>query len=157
MTGHEAAEVQGQDEARRRRRAAQEAQEEHIKNSFWATQIVAKTQLRNSQRETQLVPETQLSALSQLSKTPSVELSFDEDSSRSSSTESSTENDEPDHEPRRSRRVKRPSGDKASQLSQEAAAARRKASRKDKGQRVRKAKLMNTSQLIEEFSLDQEE
>jgi hypothetical protein len=154
MTSREAAEEQERDEARQRRRAAQEAQEEHDENSFWATQMVAETQLRYSQRETQLVPETQLSALSQLSKTPSVELSFDEDSSGSSSTESSTENDEPDHEPRRSGRVKRPSRDKASQLSQEAAAARRKASRKAKGQRVRKTKLMNTSQLIEEFSLD---
>lgn len=102
------------------------------------------------------MPETQLSALSQLSKTPSVELSFDEESSGSSSTESSTE-DDPNHEPRRSGRVKKPSRDKASQLSQEEAETRLKASKKGKGKRVRKANLMNTSQLIEEFSLDQEE
>jgi hypothetical protein len=62
-----------------------------------------------------------------------------------------------DEGPRRSRRVKRPSRDKASQLSQEAAAARHKASRKVTGKRVRKAKLMSISQLIDESSLDQEE
>jgi hypothetical protein len=161
MTGREAAEEQERDKARRRRREAQEAQEEHDENSFWATQMVAETQLYHSQRETQLVPETQLSALSQLSKTPSVELSFNEDDSGSgpgpSFTESSAESDSPNHEPRRSGRVKRPSQEMASQLSQEAAAARRKASKEGKGKRVRKAKLMNTSQLIEEFSLDQEE
>jgi hypothetical protein len=89
------------------------------------------------------VPETQLPALSQLSKTPSVDLSFDVDSSTSSSVGSSTENDDPNREPRRSGRVKRPSRDKASQLSQEAAAARLKAAKKDKVMRVRKEKLMN--------------
>jgi hypothetical protein len=116
--------------------------------------MVAGTQLRYSQRETQLVLETQLSALSQLSKTPSVELSFDEDSSGSSSTKSLTENDDPNHEPRRSGRVMRLSRVKASQLSQEAAEARLKASKKGKGKRVRKAKLMNTSQLLDEFTLE---
>jgi hypothetical protein len=91
ITGREAAEEQERDEARRRRRAAiqaQDAQDKHDENSFWATQMVAETQLRHSQHETQLVLETQLSALSQLSKTPSVELSSDEDSSKSSSTKS---------------------------------------------------------------------
>jgi hypothetical protein len=116
--------------------------------------MVAETQLCNSQRETQLVLETQLSTLSQLSNTPSVELSFDEDSSASSSTNSLTENDDPNHEPRRSGRVKKPTRDKASQLSQEAAAARLKASKQSKGKKVRKAKLMNTSQLLDEFTLD---
>jgi hypothetical protein len=114
--------------------------------------MVAETQLCNSQRETQLVPKTQLLTLSQLSKTPSVEL--DEDSSASSSTDSLTKNDDPNHEPRRSRRVKKPSQDKASQLSQEAAAARLKASKQGKGKKVRKAKLINTSQLLDEFTLD---
>jgi hypothetical protein len=47
--------------------------------------MVAETQLRHSQRETQLVPETQLSALSQLSKTPSVKLSSSEDTDTDSS------------------------------------------------------------------------
>jgi hypothetical protein len=42
--------------------------------------MVAETQFHHSQRETQLVPETQLSALSQLSKPPSVELSSSKDS-----------------------------------------------------------------------------
>jgi hypothetical protein len=88
----------------------------------------------------------------------SFEISFNGDSSGSSSasisTESSTENEDPNHEPRRSGRVKRPSRDKASQLSQEAAAARLRASKKGKGKRVRKEKLMNSSQLLDEFTLD---
>ena len=37
ITGREAAEEQERDEAQRRRWAAQEAQEEHDENSFWAT------------------------------------------------------------------------------------------------------------------------
>jgi hypothetical protein len=91
--------------------------------------MVAKTQLRYSQRETQIVPKTQLSALSQLSKTPSVELSSSEDgdgdsnSSRRSSTKSSTDNDNPNHEPRRSGRVKRPTRNAASQASHDRVAA----------------------------------
>src|SRR5271154_3283607 len=72
MTGREATEQEERDKARQRRRAAVQAQEGHDENSFWATQMVAETQLRHSQRETQLVPDTQLPALSQLSKTPSV-------------------------------------------------------------------------------------
>jgi len=111
---------------------------------------VAETQQRYSQRGTQLVPETQLSALSQLSKTPSIELSPCEDSPGSSFTKSSTNNDA---EPRRSGRVKRPTRDAASQLSQDRAAAALAAAKSPKGKKVRKAKLMNTSQLIEEFSL----
>jgi hypothetical protein len=118
---------------------------------------LAKIQLRHSQRETQFVPETQLSALSQLSKTPSVELSSskdsDSDSSRHSSTKSSTDNDDPNHEHRPSSHVKRPTRDAVSQASQDRAAALAKAA-KGKGKRVRKAKLMNTSQLLDEFTLD---
>jgi hypothetical protein len=109
MTGREAAEEQEQDEARQRRRAAIEAQDEHDENSFWATQMVA-----NSQRETSLV---QLSALTQLSKTPSIQISSDEDIS--------DDNDSSDinPEPRQSRRVKRPTRDAASQASQYRATA----------------------------------
>jgi hypothetical protein len=114
--------------------------------------MVAETQLRHSQRKTQLVPETQLSALSQLSKTPSVELSSSEDSDSDSSAKSSTDNDDPNHEPRRSSRVKRPTREAASQASQDRAAALAKAG-KGKSKRVRKAKLMNTSQLLDEFTL----
>lgn len=103
MTGREAADEQEHDEARRRRREeiqTQEGQEEHFENSFLATQMVADSQLRYSQRETQLALETHLSALSQLSKTPSVELSSEDNSS-------STENLAQSQEPRRSGRVKR--------------------------------------------------
>jgi hypothetical protein len=77
MTGREAAEEQERDEAQQRRRAGIQAQADHDENSYWAIKMVADIKLRHSQREsqTQLVPETQLSALSQLSKTPSVELS----------------------------------------------------------------------------------
>jgi hypothetical protein len=100
------------------------------------------------------VPETQLSAINQLSKALNVELSFDEDSSGSSSTESSTKNDDPNQEPRRSGRVKRPSWGKASQPSQEAAAARLKASKEGKGRKMRK--LILTSQLLEEFAINLE-
>jgi hypothetical protein len=145
MTGREAAEQEEQDKARQCRRA----QNEHDENSFWATQMVAETQLRHSQRE------TQLSALSQLSKTPSVKLSSSEDSDSDSSTESSTDNDDPNHEPCRLGRAKRPTCDAASQASQDRAAALAKAGKgKGKSKRVRKAKLMNTSQLLDEFTLD---
>jgi hypothetical protein len=121
--------------------------------------MVAETQLCYSQRETQLVPKTQLSALSQLPKTPNVELSSseDSDSSRRSSTKSSTNNDNPNQEPRRSGCAKRPTRDAASQASQDKAAALAAAlakAGKGKGKKVRKAKLMNTSQLLDEFNLD---
>ena len=110
--------------------------------------MVAETQLRHSQRETQLVLETQLSTLSQFSKTPSVELSL------SLLSEDSSDNPEP----RRSGRVKRPTRDAASQVSQDragaAAAALAAAARSPKGKKVRKAKLMNTSQLLDEFTLE---
>jgi hypothetical protein len=154
MTGREAAEEEERNKARQHRRAAIQAQTEHNENSYWATQMVAETQLRHSQRETQLVLETQLSALSQLSKTPSVELSS-EDNSSSSSTESLADN----QEPRRSGRVKRPTRDAASQASQDRAAAAlaaasSKVKGKGKGRKVRKAKLMNTSQLLDEFTLE---
>jgi hypothetical protein len=160
MTGQEAAEEEEQDKAQQRQRAVQQAQTEHEENRFWAAQMVAKTQLRHSQHKsqckTQLVPETQLSALSQLSKTPSVELSFDEDSSASSSTKSLTDNNDPKNEPRRSGRVKRLTCDAASQASQDRAlaAAAIEACLKGKGKKVRKAKLMNTSQLLDEFTLE---
>jgi hypothetical protein len=95
------------------------------------------------------VPKTQLSALSQLSKTLSVELS--------SLKESSSLSDEGnDGEPRRSGRVKRPSRKEASQLPQDQALALALASpkAKGKGMKVRKAKLMNTLQLLDEFSIE---
>lgn len=107
--------------------------------------MVADIQARHSQSETQLIPETQLSALSQLSRTLSVELSSLEDSLSESADE-----------PRRSGRVKRPSRRAASQLSQDKAAALTPAGPKgkDKGMKVRKTKSMNTSQLLDEFNLE---
>jgi hypothetical protein len=147
MTGREAAEQQGRDKAQAHRRAQQHQDE----NDMWAATMVAETQLRYSQREskdqTQLVPDTQLSVLS---KTPSIS-SLDD-----SSSESSTDSDV-NVEPRRSRRVKRPTQDKASQLSQEAAAAARaKAKGKGKGKGRKMRKSIPTSQLLEEFSIDLE-
>jgi hypothetical protein len=67
-----------------------------------------------------------------------------------------TDNDELNLEPRRSRRVKQPTRDAASQASQDRAlaAAAALAARKGKGKKVRKAKLMNTSQLLDEFTLE---
>jgi hypothetical protein len=109
--------------------------------------MIAEVQLRYSQREseTQLVPKTQLSALSHLSKTLSVEMSLDEDSSNNSNPE-----------PRRLGRVKRPTHDAASQASQDiaAAAALAATTKSLKGKKVRKARLMNTSQLLDEFTLE---
>lgn len=63
ITGREAAENQERDKARQRRRAAiqaPDAKDEHDENSFWATQMVAETQLlrqHEGQCETQLVLE----------------------------------------------------------------------------------------------------
>jgi hypothetical protein len=105
--------------------------------------MITETQHRHSQGETQLVSETQLSTLNYLSKTPSIDLSS-EDSFRSNSPESITGN----REPRRSGRVKRPTRNAASQASQDRAAAVRSL----KGKKVRKTKLMNTSQLLDEFA-----
>jgi hypothetical protein len=149
MTGREAAEEQERDEARQRRRAGIQAQADHDENSYWAAKMVADIKLRHSQHEsqTQLVPETQLS------KTPSAELSSSEESS-SSSDEGN------DGEPRRSGRVKRPSRKEASQLSQDQALALALAlalaspKAKGKGMKVRKAKTMSTSQLLDEFSIE---
>lgn len=106
---------------------------------------MANIQARHNQSKTQLVPETQLSALSQLSKTPSVELSSLEDSSSESADE-----------PRQSGRAKQPSRTTASQLSQDKAAALTLAGPKGKGKgkKVRKTKSMNTSQLLDEFNLE---
>jgi hypothetical protein len=116
--------------------------------------MVAETQLRYSQREsqsqTQLVPDTQLDTLlSQLSKTPSI--SSPDDSSSKSLTDSNV-----NAEPRRSGRVKRPTRDKASQLSQEAAAAKAKAKGEGKGKSRKMRKSILTSQLLEEFAIDLE-
>jgi hypothetical protein len=108
--------------------------------------MVAETQLRHSQRETQFVLEMQLLALSQLSETPSVELS-----SSSSSSEDKSDNPEPP----RSGHVKRPTGDAESQASQDRAAAElAPAAKSPKGRKVRKAKLMNTSPLLDEFTIE---
>jgi hypothetical protein len=108
--------------------------------------MIADSQLCYSQCETTLVPKTQMSAMTQLSKTLSIS------SLNDSSTDPETANS--NLEPRRSGRVHKPTRAQASQLSQEAAAA---AAKSPKGKKVRKAKLMNTSQLIEEFSLHQDE
>jgi hypothetical protein len=143
MTGQEAAEQEERDVARQRRRAAIQAEEAYSEHSFWATQMITKTQHHHSQGETQLVSKTQLSTLNYLSKTPSIDLSS-EDSFRSNSPESITGN----QEPRWSGRVKWPTQNAASQVSQDRAAAVRSL----KGKKVRKTKLMNTSQLLDEFA-----
>jgi hypothetical protein len=149
MTGREAAEEQEWDKARQRRRVAVQAQNDNDNNNFWASQMVANIQACYSQSKTQLVPETQLLVLSQLSTTPSVELSLLEDSSSEST-----------NEPRWSSRVKRPSRTAASQLSQDKVAALAAAltlagsKGKGKGIKVRKTKSMNTSQLLDKFNLE---
>jgi hypothetical protein len=108
-------------------------------------------QIRYSQRESQ--NQTQLS---ELPKTPSIPSSDDSstDSSADSSTDPETDNSNP--EPRRSGRVRKPTRDKASQLSQEAAAAVAMAKAKE-GKRKRSRKMRKsipTSQLLEEFGID---
>ena len=113
---------------------------------------------------TQLVPETQLVA--------GLELSSPEDSSNDSSesisSQSPTKITEINVEPRRSGRATRPTRDLASQMSQEAAAAKEKAARKTnkgkgkeraeakgsgKGRRRKLRKSIPTSQLLDEFSV----
>jgi hypothetical protein len=69
MTDYKTAKEQEQDKAWQHWQTAIEAQDEHNENSFWATQMVANSQLCHSQCKTLLV---QLSALTQLSKTPSI-------------------------------------------------------------------------------------
>jgi hypothetical protein len=108
-------------------------------------------QIRYSQRESQ--NQTQLS---ELPKTPSIPSSDDSstDSSADSSTDPETDNSNP--EPRRSSCVRKPTRDKASQLSQEAAAAVAMAKAKE-GKRKRSRKMRKsipTSQLLEEFGID---
>ena len=118
--------------------------------------MVAETQLQFSQREsqTQLVPDTQPDTqLLELSKTPSIS-SSDDSSTDSDSSTTDPETDNSNLEPRRSGCVRKPTWDKASQLSQEAAAAMAKAKdkRKRKGRKMRKS--VPTSQLLEEFGID---
>lgn len=88
--------------------------------------------------DTELVPETQLP------KTPSIELSSSDDSSSSSSTKSLNGDGDEDEgdgtdsqtgEPRWPGRATQPSRNKASQLSQEAKAAKSKAERRAERQR----------------------
>jgi hypothetical protein len=148
MTSRKAAEQEERDKARQRQRVAIQAQDKYNKNRFWATQMVADSQLRHRQPETTLVPKTQMSALSQLSKTLSVEMGI-------SSDDSSSDNDSDiNPEPQRSRRVKRLTRDAASQASQDRAAALVATAKSPKGKKVRKAKLMNTSQLLDEFTIE---
>ena len=60
-----------------------------------------------------------------------------------------------DGEPRRSGRVRRPTRDVASQMSQDAKPAKAKEMKKQ-AKRKGKAKALSTSQLIEEFNLESE-
>jgi hypothetical protein len=155
MTGREAAEEQERDEARQRRRA----QQNHDENEMWATQMVTETQLRFSQREsqgqTQLVVDTQPNTLlAARSKTPS-NSSPDDSSTDSSGSATDPETDNSNPEPRRSGRVRKPSRAVASQLSQEAAAVKAKTKEKGKGKSRRKMrKSVPTSQLLEEFGIE---
>jgi hypothetical protein len=95
------------------------------------------------------VPETQPSALTQLSK--KLELSSTEDSSSSESSASAANTQT--GEPLRSDPITRPSQSKASQLSQEAAAAETKNKSKGKGKGRKVRETVPTSQLLEEFSI----
>jgi hypothetical protein len=75
----------------------------------------------------------------------------------SSSKDSSLDdNSDINPEPRRSGCVKRLTCDAASQASQDRAAAAlaAAAAKSPKGKKVRKAKLMNTSQLLDEFTIE---
>jgi hypothetical protein len=109
--------------------------------------MAAETQLQFSQRESQtqaqLVPGTQLL---ELSKTPSISSPDD------SLMDSDADTDNSNLEPRRSGCVCKPTWDKASQLSQEAAMAKAKVKGKGKGRKMRKS--IPTSQLLEEFGID---
>jgi hypothetical protein len=67
------------------------------------------------------------------------------------SSDQDTNNSNP--EPHRPVRVRKPTRDKASQLSQEAAATAAVV-KSPKGKKFRKAKLMNTSQLLDEFTME---
>jgi hypothetical protein len=110
--------------------------------------MVADSQLRYSQHETSLVPKTQLLAMTQLSKTPSIKISSNKDIS------DDDDSSDINPEPRQSGRIKRPTRDAASQASQDMAAALAAAMKSPKGKKVRKTKLMNTSQLLDEFILE---
>ena len=140
MTGREATEQQERDEARECRRAQQHCNE----NEMWARQMVDELQLRFGQREsqTQLVPDTQPDTqLSELSKTPSI-------SSLESLTDSSADMaaNNPNPQARRTGRVRKPTRDKASQLSQEETAviAKAKDKKKGKGQKMRNLSLYHS-------------
>jgi hypothetical protein len=84
--------------------------------------------------------------LSKLSTTPSIS------SPDGSSTDPDTDNSNP--EPRRPGRVRKPTRDKASQLSQEAAAAKAKTEEKSKGKGRKMRKSIPTSQFLVEFGID---
>ena len=138
MTGREAAEEQERDERRQQLRATAKAEEEKAENEHWRAVMVADIQLRHSQSQH---TDTKLSSPPESCSESDIELS------------SLKESSDDDDEPRRSGRVARPTRNKASQLSQEAKAQKKKRESKGKGKTVRKSKLMNTSQLLEEFNV----
>ena len=101
--------------------------------------------------------QSQLSSLEECSSSnpSSKDKSFSSSSSEANNTKA------PDHdifaedrEPRRSGRVRRPTRDTASQMSQDAKLAQAK--QKKHAKRKGKAKAMSTSQLVEEFNLESE-
>lgn len=98
------------------------------------------------------------SQLSSLDLSSSLNPSSEDENSSSSSEADNTralDHDifDEDGEPRRSSRVRRPTRDAASQMSQDAKLAMLK-EKKNQAKRKGKTKAMSTSQLIEEFNLE---
>jgi len=163
MTGLEAAEEEEADKRRQRRLAAHAAeadrlQDEREEREKERTAIIAE-HWHQSQSQSQL-PSLEESPKESFSSNPSSE---DASSKYESSSSSEADNTKaPDHdifdedgEPRRSSRVRRPTRDVASQMSQDAKLAKAKEMKKQ-AKRKGKVKARSTSQLIEEFNLESE-
>ena len=148
MTGLKAAEEEEADRRRQQRLAAvtgeaNRAQDEHKEREDERAVVIAEHWQQS---------QGQLSSLD-LSSSPS----------SSGETSSSSEVDnakilhhdifDKDGEPRRSGRVRRPTRDAASQISQDAKLVKAR-EKKNQAKRKGKAKAMSTSQLIEEFNLE---
>jgi hypothetical protein len=156
MTGLKAAEEEA-DKRRRRQLAAVAAeadrvQHEHRKRVKESTAMIAEHWHQS---------QSQLSSLKESPKESSSSNPSSEDESSPSSSEADNTKaldhnifDE-DGEPRRSSRVRRPTRDMTSQMSQDAKLAKAK-ERKKQAKRKGQARAMSTSQLIEEFNLESE-
>jgi hypothetical protein len=156
MTGLEAAEEEEADKQRQRRLAAitaeaDRAQDEHKERDEERISMIAEHWYQS---------QSQLSSLQESSSSnPSSEDPSSEESSSSSEADNTKTLDhdifDEDGEPRRSGRVRRPTREVASQMSQDAKPAKAKEMKKQ-AKRKGKAKAMSTSQLIEEFNLESE-